>query len=198
MNSRKELQPFFDVDVSIISSYRREQHVQELKTAALYFKYLGFSTYPSHIQNPVKIDDDFVFFGGNLEAFENNKRRVEIEFLRLIKRAELVYVVATNGYLGRSGSVELSYALFINAPTALSQSITDFGQEVPEEIKSIIDNRQALLPIIPVKKIREFKTDDLASLPNKVTPSLASILNEEDKKTILLSIRSLVRHLEQS
>ena len=198
MNNSKEKQTFLNVDVPIVSSYRKEQHVQELKTAALYFKDLGLSTYPDHLQNPITIDDEFVFFGGAQETFGNDKRRMEIEFLRLINRAKLVYVVATNGYLGRSASIELGYALFSNAPTVLSQPITEFGQEVPEEIKSIIENSQALVPIIPIKTIKEFTTDGLlASLPNKETPPLSSILNEKDKQTILLSIRSLIRYLEQ-
>lgn len=91
MNSRKEvLQPshLINADVPIVSSYRREQHVDELKTAALYFKDLGLSTYPSHLQNRIKIDDDFVFFSGNLEALGSNKRRMEIEFLKAINKAK--------------------------------------------------------------------------------------------------------------
>lgn len=202
MNSQKEaLRPshLINVDVPIVSSYRREQHVEELKTAALYFKNLGLSTYPDHLQNPVKIDDEFVFFSGDPETLRGNKRRMEIEFLKAIKRAKLVYVVVTNGYLGRSGSIELAYGLSINAPPiALSQPITEFGQEVPEEIRTIIDNNQTLLPILPIKKIRELNRDGLlTSLPSKEKPPLR-VLREEDKKSILLSIRSLVRHLESA
>lgn len=134
MNSRKEvLRPLrlINVDVPIVSSYRREQHLDELKTAALYFKDLGLSTYPDHLQSPIKIDDEFVFFGGSQETFGNNKRRMEIEFLKLINRAKLVYVVTTNGYLGLSASTECAYALYINKPIAFSQPITEFGEEVP-------------------------------------------------------------------
>lgn len=106
--------------------------------------------------------------------------------------------MATNGYLGRSGSIELAYGLTLNAsPIVLSQPITEFGQEVPEEIKTIIDNNQTLLPILPIKKIRELNRDGLLnSLPSKEKPPL-SIMSEDDKNAILLSIRSLVRHLDQ-
>lgn len=196
MNSRKESQ-LMNVDVPIVSSYRREQHLSELKTAALYLNDLDLSTYPNHLQNPVKIYDEFTLFDGNQETFDNNKRHMELLFLKAINRAKLVYVVATNGYLGRSASIELAYGLFINAPTALSQPITNFSEDVPREIKSIIENNQALLPIIPIKKIKELRRDGLfASLSSKEKPPLR-ILSEEDKKAILLSIRSLVRHLEQ-
>ena len=199
MNPRKEESPLIHVDIPIVSSYRKEQHVEELKTAALHFKDLGLSTYPDHLQNPIKIDDEFVFFGGSQETFGNNKRRMEIEFLKLINRAKLVYVVATNGYLGRSACIELTYALFRNTPTLLSQPITEFGQEVPEEIKSIIERNQGLLPIIPVKKIRELKRDSLlASLQNKEKPPLLiSVISQKNRRSILDSIHSLMKHLEQ-
>ena len=198
MNSPEKTPNFFiNADVPIVSSYRREQHLTELKTAALYFKNLGLSTYPDHLQNPIKIDDEFVFFGGDQEVFDNNKRRMEIKFLQAINRAKLVYVVATNGYLGRSSSVEVSYGLLMNTPLALSQPITEFGEEVPKELKTVIENHKMLIPILPIEKIKELKIDRLlAVLPNREKPSLTS-LNEKDKRTILLSIRSLVRNLEQ-
>lgn len=200
MSSQKEaLLPLhlLDVDVPIVSSYRREQHVDELKTAARYFNDLGFSTYPSHLQNPVKIDDEFVFFSGNLETLGNNKRRIEIEFLKSIYRAKLVYVVATNGYLGRSASIELAYAMLINVPIALSQPITEFGEEVPYKLKSVIENNMALFPIVPIHKIRELREDSIfSSFPTKEKPPLR-IVSEKDKKAIYSSIRSLVRDLDQ-
>lgn len=200
MNSHEALRPLhlINVDVPIISSYRRELHLNELKTAALYFKDLGLSTYPDHLQNPISVDNEFVSFSGNPETLRNNKRRMEIEFLKAINRAKLVYVVATNGYLGRSASVEFAYALLINAPPiALSQPITEFGREVPKELKSLIEDNMALLPIIPIKKIRDLGKDSLfSSLPSKEKPPL-SIMSEDNKKAILLSIRSLVRHLNQ-
>lgn len=199
MSSRKEaLRPLrlINVDVPIVSSYRRKQHLDELKTAALSFKDFGLSTYPSHLQNPIKIDMEFVFFSGDLESIGNDKRRMEIEFLKAINGARLVYVVATNGYIGRSASVEFAYALLINAPVVLSQFITDFGEEVPQETKEIIENNQTLIPIVPVQKIKELKRDStLSSLPSKEKPPLL-ILSPEEKKAILLSIQSLVRHLE--
>lgn len=198
ISSKERSIHLIDVDVPIVSSYHREQNLQELRTAALYFKNLGLSTYPDHLQDPIKIDEEFVFFGGDLEIFRNNKRQFEIEFLKAINQAKLVYVVTTNGYLGRSSSIELTYSLFKNAPIALSQSITDFGGDVPSEIKNVIENNKTLFPIIPVNKIRELKTDSLwAFLPSKRQPSL-SILSLEDKNAILASIRSLVRHLERS
>lgn len=197
MSSRKEGQFLLNVDMPIVSSYHREQHVKELKTATLYFKDLGLSTYPDHHQSPVKIDDGFVFFGIDPERFGNNKRTMEIAFLKAISQAKLVYVVTSNGYLGKSASIELAYSLLINAPIVLSQPITDFGEEVPQEIKGIIEDNQELLSVIPIKKIKELRKDGLlASLSSKEKPPLR-ILSEEDKKAILLSIRSLVRHLEQ-
>ena len=184
--SKERPNHFLNVDVPIVSSYRREQNVQEVKTAALYFKNYGLSTYPDHLQNPISIDDEFVFFGDNQDTFGNNKRRLEIEFLKAINRAKLVYVVATNGYLGRNTSIELAYGLFINAPVILSQSISDYGEEVPQELKRVIENNEPLLPIVPIKRIKELKKDQmLASLPSKQKPPL-SILRPEDKNSILL------------
>ena len=168
MNPRKEESPLIHVYIPIVSSYRKEQHVEELKTAALHFKDLGLSTYPDHLQSPIKIDDEFVFFGGSQETFGNNKRRMEIEFLKLINRAKLVYVVATNGYLGRSASAELAYALLINASIVLSQQITEFGNEVPQEIRHIIKNNQTLLPVIPIKRIEELDRNMKNKLIKKV------------------------------
>jgi len=197
MNSQKERPSFLNVDVPIVSSYRKEQHVQEVKTAALYFKNLGLSTYPDHLQNPIAIDGEFVFFGGDQETFGNDKRRMEIIFLKATNRAKLVYVVATNGYLGRSASIELAFCLLMNTPIALSQPITEFAKEVPQEIKNIVENNEALLPILPIKKIKELEKDRTQPfLPRKEKPPLV-ILDQKDKKAILLSIRSLIRHLEQ-
>lgn len=196
MNSSKERQLFFNVDIPIVSSYRRSEHVEELKTAALYFKDLGLSTYPDRLHDPITIDNEFVFFGED-QTFFTNKRDQEIKFLKAINRAKLVYVVATNGYLGRSASIELTFDLLMNTPIALSQSITEFGEGVPQEIKSIIENNKALLPIIPIKQIKELEWDRAqSSLPRKEKPPLV-ILDQEDRKAILLSIRSLVRQLEQ-
>lgn len=198
MNNPKERHFSFNAEIPIVSSYRRSEHLKELKTAALYFKDLGLSTYPHHLHDPIIIDNEFVFFGGDQMLF-TNKRDLEINFLKVkvINRAKLVYVVATNGYLGRSASIELAFGLLMSAPIALSQPITEFGEGVPQEIKNIVENNKTLLPIIPIKKIKELEWDrGQSSLPRKEKPPLV-ILDQEDRKAILLSIRSLVRQLEQ-
>ena len=198
ISSKERPNHFLNVDVPIVSSYRREQNVQEVKTAALYFKNHGLSTYPDHLQNPISIDDEFVFFGDNQDAFGNSKRRLEIEFLKAINRARLVYVVATYGRIGQSSSIEIAWSLYAKAPLAISQPITQYDSRVPLKIQKIIENNKTLIPILPINSIKETKTNELfRSLASKEKPPLLA-LNFEDRKTILLSIRSLVRYLASS
>ena len=196
--SKERPNHFINVDVPIVSSYRRGKNVEELKTAALYFNNLGLSTYPDHLDNPISIDEEFVFFGRNQDVLANNKRSLEIEFLKAVNRAKLVYVVATNGRIGESSSIEIAWGLFYNAPLAISQAIAEYDDRVPLEIKNIIENNKMLIPILPIESLKESKADELFhSLASKEKPPLLDI-SPEGKKTVLSSIRSLIRHLEQS
>jgi hypothetical protein len=197
MNCERSCSPvnLIDPEILIASSYRKENHRKEIQKATFSFDKLGLSTYPAHGQTPIDIDPEFVFFGKNIEAFGNNKRRIEIEFLKAINRAKLVYVITTNGYLGQSASIEVGFAMLMDSSIALSEPITQFDEKVPPDIKQIIADKQHSLSILPIQDIQNLNMND-SIFTSSEEREFHTGISEEDKTKVLQAIRSLTRELQ--
>lgn len=68
-------------------------------------------------------------FMENLSDKEHEKiaREVEHKFLKKIRRADVIYVLAKNGYVGLSVSVEIGYAYGLGTLIFSSEKIVDFN-----------------------------------------------------------------------
>lgn len=143
-------------DVIIASSYRRANHLSQVREASRSMSQSGFHVYPTHNAEAVNIGEDFVFLGDEMDY---EKTKIERFFLEGIKRARLLYVVTTGGYIGKSTSIETAYSLAVGTPVIISESIKSFGNEVPQAIRNIIQS--VPFPIIPTDEITKSSSEIL-------------------------------------
>ncbi len=175
-----------DNDVIISSSYRK--HLTDVKEASLRFFQLGLEAYPNHNQEEAMLDGGFIFLGGG--QHKHSKSEIQRSFFQAIKRAKLLYVVTSNGYLGQTASIETSYGLATGTPTVLSESIKDFGEGVPNPVIEILES--LTIPIVPIEEIPTLsKNGNINSehLANSIS------LSERQRKDLFFSILSLMRQL---
>lgn len=186
MNKREIPQFIVSTDILIASSYRREQHLKEVRAASFLFQSMGYSVYPTHNAQPINPDKDFVFLGGEKNF---TKRQIERHYLEGLRKAKLVYVVASGGYLDPSASIETAYSLAINAPLIQSEPINTFGDDVPVLITQILKN--ASIPIVGIEKLRNKSTLEMYTRRN------GHFLNAEQRKTVFSGLIYMFRQLRE-
>lgn len=175
-------------DILIASSYRRNDHLREVKEASFLFASIGLNVYPHHSTQPVNLEGGFVFLGGG--EIEYSKVKIERYFLEGIKKAQLLYVIPKGGYLGKSSSIETAYGLAVETPVFFSEQIREFGREVPFSMQSIILSHPT--PVVPPADIQRHCRNiigfarDNRNLPN---------LSDQQKRQVFSSILELMRSL---
>lgn len=183
-----------NVDVMIASSYRRAAHHAQVQQASESLSEIGLNPYPPFGQKEAILDDGFVLFEGASDGNEGDlvksKHVIERGFLDGIRAAKALYAVPTGGYLGRSGAVEVLYALGINKPVALSERVKFYGEEVSPSVKDIINKYQVNLPIIPVDEITQ---DAFSEVTNSVEQGVS--LTPEEHLVVWGAIRALLKDL---
>lgn len=175
-------------DIVVASSYRRQRHFDQVKAVSRLFTELGQDVYPLQDATPVNIDSDFVFLGGIEEDME--KMKIERFFLEGIKKAKLMYVVATNGYVGHSTSTEIVYALAIGTPTLVSEPIISFGEEVTDEIRALIQKHHP--SIAAITQVQEMGLGVLSFAKNDGN---RPVLEPAEKKGVFTALLQLFRTL---
>lgn len=175
-----------DREIIISSSYRK--NLADVRRASYLFASQGLSVYPDHEQIEVIVDDHFVFLGGVQQEYD--KRDIQQNFFRAIKKAKLLYVVTSDGYLGPTASVETAYGLAVNTPTILSEPIKRYGKYVQPETIEILEKYP--IGIISIEEIYNAGKSGLLSDQNLPKPA---ILSESERRRLFFTITATLREL---
>ena len=176
-------------DIIIASSYRNAKHLDEVRQVSRLFSERGQEVYPPYDAEPLNIDSDFVFLGG-IDQDGMKKMKIERFFLEAIKKAKLMYVVTTNGYVGHSTSVEIAYSLAVGTPTFVSEQIRTFGNEVTPEIQSLItEHHPSVVPILGVQQYGMGLLNFANINENRPT------LDKQERRKVFNSLLGLLRTL---
>jgi hypothetical protein len=74
-------------------------------------------------------------------------KEIESRFLRAIRKANLLYLVNQEGYIGNSVSLEVGYALGTDTPIYALESLTHEAMEVDDlTIRQVLSDRVTVLP----------------------------------------------------
>ncbi len=63
---------------------------------------------------------------------------IELDFLRNIMNANFIYVANIGGYVGRSVSAEMGFAIILGIPIVIASPNITFSHEVPEKVQKIL------------------------------------------------------------
>ncbi|HXS15143.1 MAG TPA: hypothetical protein VN711_03365 [Candidatus Saccharimonadales bacterium] len=174
---------------------------EEYKTtqkAAQAFADIGVDAYPVPNAESITIKsmdgDTFSFLAGNQLVLPPYK--VQNGFFREIKASHdipmangYVYVALHNGYLGRTASIEVAYAMAHGKRIIFSETPTRFSTESPEEIITIVKDNYRHYPILPIDEIG---TNLPAALEKNIErPNLSP----HQRQAIFSSVLGLIRDL---
>lgn len=116
-----------DLSVAVIGSFR--QHYDRALEAVATFRNAGWSVTSPHGTPIVEPGVDFVRFESDDPDLDD--AMVQTLALHRIARADLVYVVVPDGYVGRTTCYEIGRVVQAGQPTFFSQQPTDLPITVP-------------------------------------------------------------------
>lgn len=138
--------------------------------------------------------DTFSFLGGSQLVVP--PYQTQLGFFREVQRShdlpianKFIYAAIQNGYLGRTASIEVAYAMATNKRVLFSEAPTRFSDELPPEIISIVKNNYEKYPHLPVEDIATKLPD---ALKQKIeTPQFS----KEQRDKIFFTVLELIRAL---
>jgi NTP pyrophosphatase (non-canonical NTP hydrolase)/nucleoside 2-deoxyribosyltransferase len=146
--------------VTVSGSFRK--HLDEVTKIIEEFVNQGVEILSPAFTKPKNPGDDFVFFHG--EESEDPKE-LENKHLAAIERSDFLYLVNPGGYLGKSATLEMGYALSCGKPVFALDKIGDFTLKL---FCRAVGR--------PKKILREYRAVSRAPLPRLTPrPSLADL-----------------------
>lgn len=174
---------FRKTDIVIASSYRK--FFPEVQAVSKQFTVFGLKTYP-HPSQEIVSNGEFVHLSG-VEGY--GEKDIEHFYFEAIRDSQLLYVVAQDGYIGKTAGIETAYALAIQKPVALSETIARFGEGLPEPISRIL--KDATLRVVPINSIENFTNNGFLELKEDCVQ-----LDDNKKRDVFFSLISLMRELK--
>jgi hypothetical protein len=157
-------EPGKPVTASVIGSFRR--HYQEVVLAVEAFRRSGILVYSPAVSFIVNPADDFVRFESDPPFSENAD--IQFRALKHILASDFVFVVAPNGYIGRTTCYELGIVHMAGIPLFFSTPPKDLPIYVPKD--SVVSAHALADEILHTKSVPRISQDDatdrLASLRN--------------------------------
>lgn len=196
-SQRQRIPPFIYDRKPIVGRYYGKEY-QKTQTVAKAFSAIGIETYPKPNAESITITsadgDTFSFLGGSqlvVPPFQT-----QLGFFREIQRShdlpmanKFVYAAIQDGYLGRTTSIEVAYAMATNKRIIFSEAPTRFSDKLPPEIVSIVRDNYDRYPHLPVEEIA-------ARLPDVLKQKIEKPqLSMEQKDEIFFTILELIRDL---
>lgn len=123
--------------VSIIGSFRKEDHYSVVKKAVYCFKQAGILVLSPKGSKVTRSIDDFVIF----ESDESALSPAEIQMVTLDKiiHSDAVYVCNVNGYVGRTTCYEIGFCLSRGVPLYFLSSPVDLPIPISQDFILSID-----------------------------------------------------------
>jgi isopentenyldiphosphate isomerase len=198
-SQKRKVPRFLYQRVPIIGRYYGEEY-ETTQNAARALHGIGKQSYPKLDARAVSLrsadGDTFSFLGGMHVLLA--PYLAQLGFFREIQRAHdlpmtdlFTYFAVHNGYLGRTASIEVAYAMMTKKRIIFSEAPTRFSNELRPEIVAIVKDNFRRYPIVPIGSISVGLKDALRARTRSFGLTL------EQKKIIISSVVTLIRDLKR-
>lgn len=150
------------------------------------FEDAGVKVLAPMTEDAVNHGDDFVYLA--TDDVEAPPHRLEMNYMREIRKADFLYIANVDGYVGESAGTEMAYAVLKGLPIVLAEPIQEFSEQIHKEARDVLGSIP--VNILPIDDISEDKVTDLR---RKVQPQMPS---QDQRKILSPLIRVLLRRLK--
>lgn len=198
-SQRKTLQPYYYGRTPITGRYYGKEF-EQTQAAARALGEIGRPSYPKPNPDSAKLisesGDTFNFLGGS--KLIDPPYKVQLGFFRSMRRTvdismvdnSFCYVAIQDGYLGKTASIEVAYAMANKKRVIFSEPPTRFSSEAPDEVISLVKENYHRYPQLPISEVStglEAAKKYAIEYPN---------VSGSQEKVIFSSIKELIRDMK--
>lgn len=176
-----------NMETVVSGSFRK--HMEQVGMIIENFRNADVKVLAPATQEVINPDDEFVIL-----ATDDQKRpphKLEMDFMREMRKADFLYVADVGGYVGQSAATEMAYARLKRLPIVATGEVRSFSDQIPEEARSIL--LSAISKILPMSDISK---ERIMKLKEELNKSNTSELSKEESRILLLMIKKLLNDLE--
>ena len=178
---------FKSSETVVSGSFRK--HMEQIGKALENFKKAGVNVLAPATKEIINPGKEFIILATDDPGKEPHK--LEMDFMREIRKADFLYVVNAGGYVGQSAATEMAYAILKNLPVVLAEEINNFSDEIPIEAQEVL--RKNVSDLLPISDISKEKITDLK---NKFSDLEMKNLSKKESGFLQSLIKKLLKDLK--
>lgn len=187
MNPEEKLSAIESSGTVVSGSFRK--HMEQIGRALESFERADVKVLAPATKEAVNPDEEFIILA--TDDPEKPPHKLEMDFMREIRKADFLYVANVGGYVGQSAATEMAYARLKNLPVIVAEEIKSFSREIPEEAQELL--RRTVSEILPISDISKEK---IADLKQKIAELEPASLSEEESRILQSLIKKLLKDLK--
>lgn len=187
MNEESKLNDIEHPETVVSGSFRK--HMEQIGEALDSFERAGIKVLAPTTKEAVNPDEEFIILATDDPSEPPHK--LEMDFMRQIRKADFLYVANVDGYVGQSAATEMAYARLKGLPVVVAEAIKTFPSEITEEAQELLRKIVTVnlgISEITKERVRELKQEFL----NLETPNLT----EEETRLLQALVKKLLRDLK--
>ncbi len=176
-----------NVETVVSGSFRK--YMEQIGQALEAFKKADVKVLAPATKEAVNPEESFII----LATDDPNKppHKLEMDFMREIRKADFLYVADVEGYVGESAATEMAYARLKGLPVIIAEEIKTFSREISEEAQELL--KKATSGVLPIADISKEK---IAELKEGLAGLETLDLTKQESNVLLSLIKKLLRNLE--
>jgi len=187
MNPEEKISTIKSPETVVSGSFRK--HMEQIGKAIDSFESSGVRVLAPTTKEMINPDEEFVIL--TTDDPEKPPHKLEMDFMREIRKADFLYVVDVDGYVGQSAATEMAYARLKNLPIIVAEDIKSLSGEIPGETQEII--KSIVSAVLPISNISREKIDELRQ---RITGLQFKSLSEKDRQILNSFLKVLLRDLK--
>ena len=187
MNPGARLNTSENPETVVSGSFRK--HMEQIGKVLESFERADVKVLAPATKETVNPNEDFVILVTDDPGKPPHK--LEMDFMREIRKADFLYVANVDGYVGQSAATEMAYARLKNLPVVAAEVIKSFSSEIPEEAQELL--RRIISDTLSISDISKEK---IAELKQKLTELEPVSLTEGESRILSSLIKKLLKDLK--
>jgi hypothetical protein len=179
---------FIERPETVVSGSFRK-HMEQIGKVLENFENADVKVLAPATKEAINPDEEFIILV--TDDPEKPPHKLEMDFMREIRKADFLYVTNVGGYVGQSAATEMAYARLKNLPIVVAEAINNFSGEIPEEAQELL--RKIVSDILPISDISKEK---IADLKQKFVELETTNLSEEENRISQSLVRKLLKDLK--
>lgn len=187
MENKSEFNISNNPETVVSGSFRK--HMEQIGGVLQRFKMADIKVLAPATNEAIDTDQEFII----LATDDPNKpaHKLEMDFMREIRKADFLYVADVGGYVGLSAATEMAYARLKNLPIVVAEEIKTFSDEIPENTQELL--KKIIAGILGISDISKEK---IAELKQSFSSLNKPDLTEEETRVLQALIRKLLKDLK--